>query len=314
MNNTVSGFRLSPHQEHVWLLQHSEAGLPARAWCVVEISGALDPERLEKAVETTISRHEILRTSFESLEGMATPLQVVAESGSNGVEWSLTVLSQSKHELLVSVPAMCADAETLKNLVFEIGQHYAGEAELSEPFQYVDYAEWQHEALSSEEAERVKAHTQLEVDQTDLSLPFEKSSRQFDPVTFVSVIPAETVRQLGEIGSLSSCLLAAYFVLLARLTEQSRLSVGVSFNGRNYEELVEALGLFARFLPINAAVGGDFVALLAAVDEQLAAAEQWQELYVAEGTAAFCFAYEAEAQPQWQVREDLQFRLVQSRA
>ncbi|HEX7335320.1 MAG TPA: amino acid adenylation domain-containing protein, partial [Pyrinomonadaceae bacterium] len=227
-------------------------------------------------------------------------------------------LTPEKHLLVVTLPALYADTAALAILMRDLGQCYAAclnnEARGEVSIQYADLCSWQNELLTDPDSAIGIDHWRRQQDSPQLRLPFENDATEFDPVTFTSVIPAETVRQLGEIGSLSSCLLAAYFVLLARLTEQSRLSVGVSFNGRNYEELVEALGLFARFLPINAAVGGDFIALLAAVDEQLAAAEQWQELYVAEGTAAFCFAYEAEAQPQWQVREDLQFRLVQSRA
>src|SRR6185295_14718618 len=43
----------------------------------VEIAGELDPVRLRQALEQVAERHEILRTTFPLLRGMAVPVQVV---------------------------------------------------------------------------------------------------------------------------------------------------------------------------------------------------------------------------------------------
>src|SRR5262245_52947537 len=63
---TIAGFRLSPQQEHLWLLQRSAALSPYRSQCVILIEGRLDERRLTEAIEDVIRRHEILRTTFHA--------------------------------------------------------------------------------------------------------------------------------------------------------------------------------------------------------------------------------------------------------
>src|SRR6202007_1019751 len=49
----------------------------------------------------------------------------------------------------------------------------------------------------------------------------------------------------------SDFLLACWFVLLWRFTDQSELKLWNVFDGRTHEELGPAVGLFARFLPLS---------------------------------------------------------------
>ena len=69
---------------------------------------------------------------------------------------SLTVLSPVKHQLLLSVPALCADERSLQNLALEIGVAYEtcqeGREPADEPLQYLVATEWLNELLESEEA------------------------------------------------------------------------------------------------------------------------------------------------------------------
>src|SRR5206468_1728807 len=92
---------------------------------------------------------------------------------------TLLNLSTDKHLLLVSLPSLCADAWTLKNLVGEIGRSYAAlldNEELDgEPLQYADYAQWQNELLAGDDAEagrdfwKEKNYSSL----PNVTLPFE---------------------------------------------------------------------------------------------------------------------------------------------
>ena len=75
----VEGFRLSPQQKRLWLLQQTDGSLPYRARCAVTIHGALNAEILEQALRTVIARHEILRTSFQLLPGISIPVQVISD-------------------------------------------------------------------------------------------------------------------------------------------------------------------------------------------------------------------------------------------
>ncbi|HEY9850892.1 MAG TPA: amino acid adenylation domain-containing protein [Leptolyngbyaceae cyanobacterium] len=162
---TIKGFRLSPQQKHLWLLQQKEAEFnsPYRVQCAIQIDGNLDGELLEKALKELVNRYEILRTSFHCLPGMDLALQVICdrvklplvkfdwadltpeeqtaefESLWNTVKQQpfnfqkdslfqvhLIHLADQKHKLLISLPAVYGDTITLRNLVSEIGNTYSG--------------------------------------------------------------------------------------------------------------------------------------------------------------------------------------------
>ena len=208
---TLEGFRLSPQQKRLWLLQQDS--LTYRAQCAIQLEGKLNAEILKEALEQVVNRHEILRTSFYRQPGIKVPIQVIADRGT--ISWnqvnlsglnqneqsakieqlfqkkgclsfnleqksllhsSLLTLSDSQHILLVALPALCADSWTLKNLVQEISQSYAiclkGEELPDEPVQYIQFSEWQNELLEDEDAENGKAYWHEQNFQS-ITLPFE---------------------------------------------------------------------------------------------------------------------------------------------
>ena len=159
---TIVGFRLSPQQKHLWLLQQANQSQPYRAQCAVSLEGDLDVQVLKAALQDVVDRYEILHTVFCCLPGMTVPLQVVCDSKivwdgdhdwSNldpqqqqieiDVLWqqaralpfdfqsgpllhvSLATLAPQKHVLLIGMPALCADNASLTNLVREISDTYA---------------------------------------------------------------------------------------------------------------------------------------------------------------------------------------------
>ena len=152
MTQKIEGFRLSPQQEHLWPLLRQGTPQPYRSRCTVLLDGGLDPAALREAVREAVDRHEILRTRFLALPGMAFPLQVVgaAEAAAPpllpldlgpegegvllaGVRQAeidlesraplsavLVRLSPSRHLLELGLPALCADRTALASLVREI--------------------------------------------------------------------------------------------------------------------------------------------------------------------------------------------------
>src|SRR4030095_9606033 len=75
----TEGFRLSPQQERLWILQQG-GSLPYRAQCAVLIQGDFNTALFQTALQAVIVRHEILRTTFRFVAGMITPLQVINNS------------------------------------------------------------------------------------------------------------------------------------------------------------------------------------------------------------------------------------------
>lgn len=207
--------------------------------------------------------------------------------------FSLVRLASDRHALLVDISALCADAASLSNLLREIRGAYAaclGAAGADgEVMQYADFAEWQHELLESEETAAGRAYwRKQDLNLATLRLPFERprAGTGFAPQTLaVSVRPEVIARAQACVQdqqvALSSIVLACWSMLLWRLTREADMVVAVAYDGRRYEELQRAIGLFARYLPIRIALepGLPFGALLARIASALQDAYARQEYF-----------------------------------
>jgi len=344
---TIQGFRVSPQQTRLWLLQQSELGRVYRVRSLIEIAGDLDPKILQAALEHAVGQHEILRTSFQLLPGMTIPVQVIADKGAVSLQsYDLTPLSSSdqqekisqlfreagacvvdytqpsllrtellklsnkRHLLLVSAPALCADGPSLQRLTEHIASAYGALRRGAEPapiatMQYADFAEWQNELLESSEAATALQHWQRS-DPASLAprLIFEK---RCDPQTLgVSAttieISPETIKQIREVAgtceaTVATFLLACWQALLWRSTAVEEVTVGVAFAGRKFAELEAAVGLLSSYLPISSHFGADlsFTELMRGVSAQEQEAEALQEYFRPEQLAGsdnptpFCF-------------------------
>ncbi|MEP6915272.1 MAG: amino acid adenylation domain-containing protein, partial [Acidobacteriota bacterium] len=177
----LEGFRLSPQQKRLWLLQQRDGVLPYRASCVVAIGGLLDASVLEQALALLVERHEILRTSFRLLPGVSVPVQVISEDSASVlirhdltslaqdaqraqidsllladavrqgdldqlplVRAQLVTLSPREHRLLITMPAFCADAPSLDRLVSQLAATYAALAAGAKapPVESMQYADF----------------------------------------------------------------------------------------------------------------------------------------------------------------------------
>src|SRR5216683_5226154 len=78
-NNTIEGYRLSPQQQRLWVLQPNSESSPYRVQTQVAIEGNLNPDILLEAFQAVVNRHEILNTTFQHLPGMNVPVQVINE-------------------------------------------------------------------------------------------------------------------------------------------------------------------------------------------------------------------------------------------
>ena len=155
----ISGFGLAPQQKRLWNLQHKSSIFCSQASILIE--GNLQPDILQKAIGQVVNHHDILRTSYDCLSEVRTPVMVVADKSSfhwnyldlsdllqenistkiHELFWEarqeyqklsqayllrfcLTKLLANRHILIVSLPALSADTRTMKNLANQISQAY----------------------------------------------------------------------------------------------------------------------------------------------------------------------------------------------
>jgi len=186
---------------------------------------------------------------------------------------ALLKLSTKSHVLLVSQPALCADSASLAQLVLELSRCYGscldGGEVPGEAVQYVDFSEWQHELLSSEEGEAQKAYWRKQAvaarSEPPAALPFDKSSRRevempeaehFAPQTLGFTLGASAAEKIESAArrceaSAEALLLSCWQTLLWRLTGEPEIVMGHQYDGRRIKHLRECLGLFAQYLPLR---------------------------------------------------------------
>ena len=355
---TVEGFRLSPRQRRLWSLEERDGGNLYRAQCVLAIRGELPAADLEAALSRVVRRHEILRTTFRRLPGMESALQVVADVAPPTLEERVVVdagleargtqiqealrkararapdlgrspllsaillrFSRTESALILSLPAICADAATLSMLAAEIaialGRPPADRGLAAEPMQYADVAEWENDLLEKpESAAGLEYWARLDLESPlAVRLPFAKRDRGSLPPRFESVrIPlstdaAEKCERLGSEldADPAAILLACWQALLWRLAGRP-VVVGYATQGRRFEELKGAMGPCGRSLPLSIDLDHDppFAEAVASTLEILRRQEKWEEFFTwdtlprrqeADALPFFPFLFDARAFP-----------------
>ncbi len=207
----------------------------------------------------------------------------------------LLKLADDRHMLLISAPSLCADHASINFLVREIGRSYAAFGRCNEPSgdpsQYGDLAEWENGLLESEETEEGRKHWREAgaLIARAPALPFEKrpsAGAAFAPRIVASPLDVQLNAKIGEVvnrceASASGFLLACWQTLLWRLSGDPEFVVGLVCDGRTYEELREAIGLFAKTLPVHCGPEAQlpFRELLERTERSAREAVEWQEYF-----------------------------------
>ncbi|MBE9167114.1 thioester reductase domain-containing protein [Pleurocapsales cyanobacterium LEGE 06147] len=328
---TLQGFQLSPQQKRLWLLQQNSSIYLAQAAILVE--GIVDLNILKEAIQKISDRQEILRTNFHRSSAITIPFQVIAETSqplwktidlselnkseqkqkfselfaaerscSSNLERDcllhllLVPFSRSFHILILTLPTLCADSQTINNLILEISQSYSlclqGKDFLEEPIQYIQFSEWQNELLT-EDAENGREYwQQQQLKQQSLILPGELScyqNRELELSLYSSKIDNQLFKQINWAiakynTNFSTFIFACWYILIWKLTNKSTIAIANLFTGRKYEELENTFGLLANFLPVTCTIAKQFTfrEILSNLEKNLYQAEQYQEYYLGE--------------------------------
>jgi len=317
-----SSQRLSLQQRRVWLQQRS--GEAFHGQIALRIAGDLDSGRLREALRGIARRHEILRTVFRRLPGMKVPTQTVlpelepawreVELGSEEeierflgevrrspfdfaagplLRATLARTGEGRHLLALDLPALCADAKTLANLMRELAATYAGEPLEDETLQYAQFTEWQSSLLDekNEDTERGLAFWQRNPGRAEglPNLPLTRGRMGKENVETVPVLLGgretksllEAAAECGD--SLEGILLAAWASCVWRISGEPDVIVGTELHGRQYEAMDGAFGLYARVVPLRCQFRASlhFEEVLQQLAAQRQEIEQWLDFYEA---------------------------------
>lgn len=328
----IQGFRLSPQQKRLWALQQTLGA----AWVqgTLKIRGMLDSIRLERAVGAATAKHEAFRTLFCREPGVKVPLQVIVEESKPAwetvelhvedaaaqsakwkelleehrrqtIDWergplvrcALCRLSDREHWLLISLPAMCADARTLHNFADEIAAGYDAVEQHEpndEPVQYAQFAEWQNELLAEEDAATGRQFWREVLAAPDpIILPFEQAREQtvgWQTENLIWDLDTEVVASLLALSKrletpVEALILAAWQTVLCRVGGRREYLMALLSDGRKYDELESGMGLFAKWVPLRCRIDPNktFQDLAKAVASDQNHVREWQEYFMWNG-------------------------------
>ncbi|WP_204038463.1 non-ribosomal peptide synthetase, partial [Micromonospora qiuiae] len=179
--------------------------------------------------------------------------------------------SSREHVLLLVMHHIACDGWSLPIMWRELSAVYRGGAAAAAqlpplPLQYADIAWWQRRQRAAGGYERSLRHWHDRLAQVPtLDLPVARP-RPVSP-TFVGDrvpvrLPATVAAGLRELGRTSGCtsfvvLLAAFQVLLSRLSGQQDVAVGTPVAGRDSDEVAGLIGFFANTVVLRTDLSGD---------------------------------------------------------
>jgi non-ribosomal peptide synthetase component F len=185
----------------------------------------------------------------------------------------LLKLDETEHLLLLTMHHIISDGWSMEVMVRELTALY--DAFLEErpsrlpelPFQYVDFALWQREWLQGDVLERQLAYWKRQLGGTlpVMALPLDRPRppvRTARATHEAVLIPEEVraaLRQMSqqESATMFMTLLAAFKVLLARLSGQSDIIIGTPVAGRSRAELENLIGFFVNTLVLRTDLSRD---------------------------------------------------------
>ena len=215
--------------------------------------------------------------------------------------WRLNIftLSPQEHILLLTMHHIASDSWSYDLLFTELQLWYAAETEQVSPQQiedsllknlpYTDFVRWQSEMLSSPKAEKHWEYWQKQLagDLPILNLPTDRPRppiQSFRGKTHIFQLDEKLIKGLGEVAratgtTLYKLMLAAFFVLLYRYTNQEDILVGSPMLGKSGREFRGVVGYFVNPAVLRASISGNltFQDLLDQVSTQVKAAQKHQD-------------------------------------
>lgn len=176
--------------------------------------------------------------------------------------------SAERHRLVISMHHLIGDAWSFGVLVDDLGELYRAALEARSPalaplpLQYLDYAFWQRDWVESAAAAQEAAFWRSYLDTVGRSLDLPCDFPR--PATFNEAgdslrfaLPGTLVARLEEVGrargaTLFMVLLAAFEVLLYRVSGVGEMVIGTDIAGRSDRALESLIGFFVNVLPLRA--------------------------------------------------------------
>ncbi|ROR25863.1 surfactin family lipopeptide synthetase A [Mobilisporobacter senegalensis] len=275
----------SSTQKRLFILDQMEGSSTAYNMpSALEATGTLDLEKIQKAVDSLIKRHESLRTSFGMKEGET--IQIIADEVSCKVEYEETdscseaemekfvrpfdlgkaplmrfkvvkERNRNKYILLFDMHHIISDHKTLNILIEDFSRFYNGEVLKPLEIQYKDYSEWMGGRNLESQRDYWKEVFKEEAPVLDLATDYPRPKTQSYKGAQVSTRLSKDQRSgIEKINKQNGTtdymtLLAVFMVELHKYSRQQDIVVGTPISGRVHQDTETIAGMFVNTLAMR---------------------------------------------------------------
>ncbi|MEH7458650.1 amino acid adenylation domain-containing protein [Bacillus sp. JJ1127] len=275
----------SSTQKRLFILDQMEGNSTAYNMAsALEVTGNLDLEKIQQAIDRLIKRHESLRTSFVMTEEGA--YQVIADEVFYQVEYEETdshsdadmeqfvrpfdigtaplmrfkvvkERNQNNYILLFDMHHIISDHQTLNILIEDFSRLYNGEELQPLEIQYKDYSEWMRGRNLESQRNYWKEVFKEEAPVLDLVTDYPRPKIQSYKGAQVSVqLSQEQKAGIQNINKQQGTtdymtLLAVFMIELHKYSRQQDIVVGTPISGRVHQDTETIAGMFVNTLAMR---------------------------------------------------------------
>ncbi|MEW5821231.1 MAG: amino acid adenylation domain-containing protein, partial [Cyanobacteriota bacterium] len=254
----------------------------------IKINGNLNKEKLSKAIDKLVNRHEALRTSFDVINGE--PVQIVhdrvnvkkiyRESSEEALQSIISTFvrpfklnkaplfrvelistSEDSHYLLLDFHHIIIDGISVVTILEELTHLYEGKQLEPLKLQYKDFAKWQNDLINTNYIKKQEDYwlKVFKEEPPTLDMPTDypaPSVLDYNGDESTIIIDRKLTDKIYKHSSknettLFTLLMAAYNILLAKYTSQQDIIIGAPVAGRHHNGTQDIVGMFVNTVPVR---------------------------------------------------------------
>jgi amino acid adenylation domain-containing protein len=290
--NNPKNPKLSPLQERIRILNNDGTVFEIKG--IFKIKGVFDLSLWEEARKKIIEKYDVLKSPS---------IHRSSESVKDAGSLNLNCIVQRNGDTLTCIltaNALVCDNISFKIIIHKLVEYYnnGNFTEVGEEVLFQQYANWQQNLIDFPEYEAVQFwNSKLSMNFRNM-LPFIGSTPtigRFQPLNIRSVLKDSELKLLREVCLSLGCnikavLLATLKVFIHLHSGEERILSGITDNGREFDELTHAVGLFSKAIPLDIIITehatlADLISEISAKEKEL---EMWKDYFFTNlGKSAF---------------------------
>lgn len=308
-------YEVSSSQKRVWLIDKMGGGVAYNMPIVLQMDGDLDIKKLENAFNNIISRHEILRTIFITIDDkpkqkVIDKLEIKIDILKSDIDNIKTIikddayssfnleklplfklkifkLKKDSYIFYFNMHHIISDGWSLNIITKELTSFYNNKELNKINFQYKDFTYWQNSIFSSTNGKNDKKYWlnkfKEDIQPLDFPTDFPRFSKQTFNGDYNNIDLSEFIEKIDIFNknnkiTLFIFLTAIIKIVLARYTNQKDIILGFPIAGRGKVEFEEQIGFYANTLILrdNIDLNNDFNSLVKEIQNTVLDADKHQ--------------------------------------